>query len=245
LVRSEDSTHPTRTGHSKVADTWTSDWHNPPKSPKNVERDKFTQSAVPRHATFLGQAIQWSDQMTDGELVRRVVAGESAAYGELVRRWCVRLLAFCRARVVSDQADSEDLAQEVFVRAFVNLRSLGNPEQFGPWLRGIAVHACADWGRDRFRQQRSFGRRDFEADLTSIADLDGSSPNDDERTIVAQHIESMPEDLREVILLRYYDDLTYDEMAEWLGIARATVNDRLARARALLRIRLASLRSDR
>jgi RNA polymerase sigma factor (sigma-70 family) len=184
--------------------------------------------------------------MTDGELVRQVVAGETAAYGELARRWFARILAFCRARVFCGSSqDAEDLAQDVLLRAYANLASLSEPEQFGPWLRGIAANACADWGRGRKRRQHAFGRREWQMDLTSLATSNRESPaDDDERTIVMRQIDTIPEDLREVILLRYYDNLTYDEMAQWLGVARATVNERLAKARALLRIRLAKLRSD-
>lgn len=178
--------------------------------------------------------------MTDGELVRRVVAGDTAAYGELARRWFRRILALCQSKVFSHEA--EDLAQDAFVRGFANLSSLADPERFGPWLRGIAVNICADWCRDTLRHKPS--DRDWSVDQAAVVEASGSTLADDERAIIVQQVAAIPEDLREVVLLRYYEDLTYDEMARWLGVARATVNERLAKARALLRIRLAKLRSD-
>jgi RNA polymerase sigma-70 factor (ECF subfamily) len=177
--------------------------------------------------------------MTDGELVRRVVAGEMAAYEELVRRWFRRILALCQSKVFTHEA--EDLTQDAFVRGFTSLSSLADPERFGPWLRGIAANVCADWCRETLRRKSS-GSPSIE-----LAADRGSAEcpiADDERAIIVEQVASIPEELREVILLRYYEDLTYDEMARWLGIARATVNERLAKARALLRIRLAKLRSD-
>lgn len=179
--------------------------------------------------------------MTDGELVRRVVAGDSAAYGELARHWYRRILALCQSKLLSH--DAEDLAQETLVRAYSRLSTLANPDQFGPWLRAIASHLCADWCRDRIRQRRDVAP-DWQADLVIDTPTADGSLAADERAIVVQQVASIPEDLREVILLRYYEDLSYDEMANWLGVARATVNERLAKARALLRIRLAKLRSD-
>ncbi|MBS0204602.1 MAG: RNA polymerase sigma factor [Planctomycetes bacterium] len=177
--------------------------------------------------------------MTDGELVRRVVAGDSAAYGELARRWFRRILVLCQAKVFTH--DAEDLAQDALVRGYSRLSSLSNPEQFGPWLRSIANHLCADWCRDRMRHRETdCAWVDLAIPLPSL----DSTLAADERAIVVQQVASIPEDLREVILLRYYEDLSYDEMAQWLGVARATVNERLAKARALLRIRLAKLRSD-
>ena len=182
--------------------------------------------------------------MSDGELVRRVVAGETAAYGELARPWFYRILAYCQSRLpFRDLQEAEDLTQEVLIRGFGSLGSLAEPAQFGPWLRGIARHVCADWGRDRKRIPQQIDGLEREANSVSAIPFDVAASND-ERLTVQEQLASIPEELREVILLHYYEDLTYDEMAQWLGVARATVNDRLARARELLRIRLAKLRSN-
>lgn len=179
--------------------------------------------------------------MTDGELVRRVVAGDTAAYGELARRWFRRILALCQSKVAA--SDAEDLAQDVFVRGYSNLSSLANPEQFGPWLRSIAHHICMDWCRARMHHKPSISLN-VELEIAGVVASVDQAIAADEREMIAQQVALIPDDLREVILLRYYANLTYDDMADWLGVARATVNERLAKARALLRIRLAKLRSD-
>jgi len=182
--------------------------------------------------------------MTDGELVRRVVAGETAAYGALARRWFYRILAYCQSRLIAGNAhDAEDLAQDVLIRGFADLKSLADPEHFGSWLRGIANHVCADWGRHRRRTKQQFAGNNCGSESSPPMPPDIAVLSD-ERAVVLQQIAAIPEELREVVLLHYYENLTYDEMARWLGVARATVNERLARARALLRIRLAKLRSD-
>ena len=182
--------------------------------------------------------------MTDGELVSRVVAGETAAYGELARRWYCRLLAYCQSRLFyRNRHDAEDLVQEVFVRGFRDLKSLHDPDTFGPWLRGIANHACSDWGRERRRDTHSTDVQEPASVSPSTLPFEEAAIAD-ERALVMKQIAMMPDDLREVVLLHYYEELTYDEMARWLGVARATVNERLAKARGLLRNRLAKLRSD-
>src|SRR5215217_6243253 len=81
--------------------------------------------------------------MTDGELVRQVLAGMTAAYGPLARRWAPRVLAVCHARV--GRAAAEDLAQEALLRGLRALPTLADPDKFGPWLLGIAARTCLDW----------------------------------------------------------------------------------------------------
>ena len=84
--------------------------------------------------------------MSDGELVRQTLAGRSQAYEELVRRWAGRITAMCHAKV-GRAPEAEDLAQEALLRGFRSLSSLAEPEKFGSWLFGIAVHACLDCPR--------------------------------------------------------------------------------------------------
>ncbi len=66
---------------------------------------------------------------------------------------------------------------------------------------------------------------------------------DEEREHVMHHIHALPEELREIILLHYYEQLTYDQMAQWLGVARSTVSERLLKARQLLREQLCTEKS--
>ena len=88
--------------------------------------------------------------LADGRLVRRTLSGRGEAYAELVRRWTHRVLALCHA-LVRNRSVAEDLTQEAFVRAYIGLGSLKEPEKFAPWLRGIARRACLDWIRSRQR----------------------------------------------------------------------------------------------
>ena len=182
--------------------------------------------------------------MTDGELVRCVVAGETAAYGVLARRWFGRILIYCQTKLArGHEHEAEDMAQDVLVRGFVDLSSLKNHEHFGSWLRGIARHVCADWGRGRKHRHQSLDQLD-EAVEFRTSTLPESKIAADEQALILDKIAALPEELREVILLHYYEHLTYDELANWLEVSRATVNERLAKGRALLRVRLAKLRSD-
>lgn len=179
----------------------------------------------------------------DAELVRQAAAGERAAYGQLARRWFRRLLALCTARL-SSFADAEDATQEALLRGYLELAQLQNNELFGPWMRTIATRVCADRLRAPRRQREvPIGSA---ADFHSHAGLRGNGvafsaePAEarEERARLMGLVAELPEEIREVLLLHYFEDMTYDELADWLGVARATVNERLARGREMLRRRL-------
>jgi RNA polymerase sigma-70 factor (ECF subfamily) len=179
--------------------------------------------------------------MTDGELVRQTLAGRTQAFEELVRRWAGRVLAVCHARVSRGDA-AEDLAQEALLRAFRALRSLAEPDKFGPWLCGIATRTCLDWLKAKERTQVPFstlvGDHDADQVLGRPSAAEPELDREDELRKLMTEVEALPEECREVVMLYYYQDLTYRDLARLLGVSPATVNARLTRARSLLRERL-------
>jgi RNA polymerase sigma-70 factor (ECF subfamily) len=177
--------------------------------------------------------------MTDGDLVRQTLAGRTGAYEELVRRWAPCVLAVCRARVGRREV-AEELAQEALLRAFHKLPSLADPSRFGPWLHSIAVRACLDWRKARGRSEVCFSALDCDPEEfaeagppSGISDLERADEMGKLITLVAE----LPEEYREVLLLFYYQERTYLDIARMLGVSPATVGSRLAKARALLRER--------
>jgi RNA polymerase sigma-70 factor (ECF subfamily) len=184
--------------------------------------------------------------MSDAELVRQVLAGRTEAYAELARGWAARVMALCHARVRrADVAD--DLAQETLLRGFRALPSLAEPERFGPWLCGIASRVCLDWLKSKQNSQVTFSALDHVRHLDDVVGAFQPSAGEvaghtDEVRQLMTAIAELPEECRTVILLYYYEDVTYQDLARTLGVSAATVNARLTRARALLRARLAKCR---
>lgn len=183
---------------------------------------------------------------SDGELVRLVLQGQRTACDELVRRWSARLLAFCHARV-SNHHVAEDLAQEALLRGLRGLRTLQSPEQFGTWLCSIALRVCLDWRKQKQSSQVPFtvleadGRADELAAIARDATEADVDRRDDLRCLL-QEVASLPEQHREILMLYYYQDVTYRDLAEMLGVSTATVNARLTQARAILRERILATR---
>ena len=107
----------------------------------------------------------------------------------------------------------------------------------GGWLRSIARNVCVDIIRRNTVRQTTANRVELLPDKSNAPD------STDQAQQLTALIAQLPEPLREVVLLHYFDQKTYDEMAEWLGVARSTVNDRLSRARNMLKNMMLSSRS--
>ncbi len=183
--------------------------------------------------------------MSDGELVRLAQRGDRSAYEQLVQRWSPRVLARCHAKVRCRHT-AEELSQESLLRGLRALGTLADPEKFGPWLCGIAVRACLDWLKCKQAGQVSFGVNSSNGSAESLIAQPGPMPDaeaelaDDVRQLL-HAVEALPEECREVLLLYYYDDVTYRDIAALLEVSPATVNVRLTKARAMLRERLLKL----
>ena len=148
--------------------------------------------------------------------------------------WYRRVFAFCHSRLISS-VDAEDATQETFLRALGRVHELRSPLAMGGWLRQISHHVCIDM----IRRQKV--RKTSPADFNEVAGVVPESVSVREsREHLVRLVHALPESLREIVLLHYYDEMTYDQMATWLNVARSTVNDRLSKARQLLKQQLAT-----
>jgi RNA polymerase sigma factor (sigma-70 family) len=177
---------------------------------------------------------------TESGLVERARRGDTAAYGELVRRY--QTLAFRVAYlIVSSAEDAEDAAQEGFVRAYNALGSFRDGSPFRPWLLTIVANAA--------RSRRAAAARHPTLALSAAADR----PSDDaaqlpeaaalaaERQRELLHaVHALRDDDQQVIVCRYFLDLSEAETAEVLNCARGTVKSRLSRALRRLRQQFSS-----
>jgi RNA polymerase sigma-70 factor (ECF subfamily) len=177
----------------------------------------------------------------DAELMRRVQAGEEAAFGLLMERWELpvkRLLA----RLLQNAAESEELAQDAFVRVWQQRAKFRPGAEFRPWVFSIAVNLARHrlrWWRRRpvvSLEAWSEGGHDVAGDgLAAGAALERSERTEAVRRAVAE----LPGDLREALVLAEYEQLSHAEIAAATGGTAKAVESRLYRARALLRKSLA------
>jgi RNA polymerase sigma-70 factor (ECF subfamily) len=167
--------------------------------------------------------------------------GDLQAFSELVTRYQRAVFSLCYRMLGGHVPDAEDAAQEAFLRAFRALGAYDPARSFSTWLLSITAHHCID----RIRR-----RPDNVVSLDALPPwrwkpADGPDPEAeavraDESAHIARLLETLPEDYRLVIVLRYWHDLGYEEIAGVLGDTESAVKSRLHRARRQLAAAMAA-----
>lgn len=180
-----------------------------------------------------GDAALGDAALGDDALVRRVLAGDAEAFGDLVTRHHARCLRLA-VHLVGDRADAEDAVQEALLRAYRHLGRYREQERFGAWLTRIVVNQC--------RTARARARRPLPpgvdwADVERAAAPAADEPADDagRRAALARALGRLPNDQREAVVLRYADELSFAEMAAATGATPAALKMRVQRACRRLR----------
>lgn len=169
------------------------------------------------------------------ELLSRVRAGDSEAWGELYREYAPAIFRFCR-RALPAREDAEDATNEVFMKVRQKLGTYDASRPFTAWLYKVASNHC--W--DMLRRRRI--RQDLETGDVETLPLEHPDPGQLER-LQAEHtnkevragLDKLPDRARMALVLRYFSDMSYEEIAETLGVRRAFVGVLLLRARHQLR----------
>ena len=154
------------------------------------------------------------------ELVEAALDGNIDSFGQLARRYYASMVAVAYS-ILADHQLAEDAAQEAFARALTSLSKLRKPDKFAPWLAQICRNVAKDMVAAKSRPINP-------RDLSGAPD---SNKPDDSIEVVRRAIEQLNVSAREVIVLRYYNGLSYEEISSVLGISRATINGRLTRAK--------------
>ena len=179
---------------------------------------------------------------TDEVIVERALTGDAEAFGELVRRWERRIFALTYG-MLGREEDARDATQETFLAAFRNLRGFRGEAKVSSWLHRIAVNQCIS--RQRRAKVRSESALDDEQDhdAGSFAIPVSESPvrvveGRQETLAVRRAINSLPLELRQVVVMKEFEELTFREIADALDLPLSTVKSRLYTALKQLQMRL-------
>jgi RNA polymerase sigma-70 factor (ECF subfamily) len=179
--------------------------------------------------------------LDDAALIRRILSGDADRFETLVGRYQTRLFRFI-CRYTRDPEDARDLTQDVFVKVYGALDSFDPRYRFSTWLFRIAGNAAID----HLRRRKTRGLP-LELPVDEDGEVRSVDPREERpdplealtrqrlRNAIDDAIERLPDDYRELISLRHYGELPYEEIAELKGMPLGTVKNKLFRARQALR----------
>src|ERR1051326_6526665 len=180
---------------------------------------------------------------SDEVIVERALTGDAEAFGELVRRWERRIFALTYG-MLGREEDARDATQETFIAAYRNLRGFRGEAKVSSWLHRIAVNQCIT----RQRRARVRGETGIEDEVGAagesfLATTEHASPARateaaERAEAVRRAVAALPPELREVVVMKEFEDLTFQEIADALQIPLSTVKSRLYTALKQLRMRL-------
>ena len=157
---------------------------------------------------------------SETRLVEAAIDGDIEGFGKLCRRYYPAMVAIGYS-VLADHQLAEDAAQESFARALINLKNLRNKTKFVPWLAAICRNVAKDMVAIKAKQ---ISTEDFSR-------VTQDNNHDESRRLIRRAIEQLPVSAKELIVLRYYNGLSYEEISSVLGISRPAINGRLTRAK--------------
>ncbi|MHC4584610.1 MAG: RNA polymerase sigma factor [Planctomycetota bacterium] len=154
------------------------------------------------------------------ELLDLVLSGDIGSFGKLCDRYYNSIAAIAYS-VLTDHHLAEDAAQETFLRALKNLKKLKSKEKFGPWLAQICRNVAKDMVKKKLRG----------IDTENVLPLANGGNDERENQAVKQAIGRLSVSERELIVLRYYNNMSHEQMSSVLGLSKAAINNRLVRSR--------------
>jgi len=178
-------------------------------------------------------------------LIARCRQGDPLAWEVLVRRYQSRVLAIADA-YVGDREEARDLAQEIFLRVFRSLDRFHQDADFSSWLTSVARNHCIDHYRATKREREVLVEDDGggERAPATYGNPHRLVEEDDRRSLLRRGLERLPPKLREAVIMRDLQELSYQEMAERLSLPEGTVKSRINRGREELSQRLHKLQQD-
>lgn len=176
--------------------------------------------------------------------IKQVIKGDQDAFGEIVEIYKNSVYQLC-FRMLGNRHEAEDMAQEAFIRAFVNIKSFNQSLKFSTWLFRIATNLCID----RIRKKKPDHYLDAEVagieGLTMYSQIPSDTPLPEKeleslelKEAVQKEILKLPDKYRSAIVLKYIEGLSLNEISEILDLPLGTVKTRIHRGREALRQQL-------
>ncbi len=174
--------------------------------------------------------------MDEKEIVRRAKSGDVAAFEVLVRRYWEKVYRLVESMV--GQPDAEDVVVETFVKAWQSLPNFRGQSSFGTWIFRIAVNQAKQWLRKMAAVQLEPLDAEWDDEPIPLWEVEAIALERDWQRRVKTAVQNLPEHLRLPLLLRFWGELSYPEIAQVLGIKDSTARMRVVTALKFLAAKL-------
>ena len=195
----------------------------------------------------MGVLLMHSAAHDDASLVQQTIDGDQQAFQRLIERYQERLFGLVR-HYTQSAVEVEDIVQDTFIKAYRKLESFQHQSSFSTWLHRIAVNTALDFlkrsGRSPVQAVEDPEVLPGIAQSPAILPPQAGLERAEIVAITQRVLEELPEIFRTVLVLREYEDMAYQEMADLLGISIGTVESRLFRARARFKEALVRLHPE-
>ena len=173
---------------------------------------------------------------TDEQIATRVQKGDSEAFGELIERYQAKLMRYGR-KFLFEPEDAADIVQDIFIKAYENIRSFDVSRRFSPWIYRIAHNELVNALKKKQATRTTFT---FDIDtlfphLAAAETSDSAALERDLRAALEAHLDKLDSKYREPLILYYLESMDYKEISDILQIPVSTVGVRLARGRGILK----------
>jgi RNA polymerase sigma-70 factor (ECF subfamily) len=189
----------------------------------------------------------------DARLIRLFRDGDRIAFDRLVIKYQHQIVTFC-VRQLGNISDGEEAAQETFLKVYRNISQFRGECRFSTWMYTIAVNTCRNMGQSWWNRMwkgalkldKPVSTEDGEAEIRDLKDTRNLPSKDLDRKcqaeVIKEALSRLPAIHKELIILRDFQDLHYEEIEKITGLSSGTIKSRLARARAALQNELKGLR---
>ncbi|WP_192929630.1 RNA polymerase sigma factor [Alkaliphilus serpentinus] len=180
-------------------------------------------------------------QDTDYSIVQRILEGDSNAFSEIVNNYKKAVFSLCY-RMVHNQEEAEDLAQEVFIKAYNHLSKYNPQFKFSTWILKIATNTTIDFVRKKkvetlpLDEEISTKQEGASAEIIFF--------HKENKKTIEDAIKALPIEYRSLIVLFHQNGLSYNEISEHLNIPLSKVKNRLHRARSILKDTLQNVKKE-
>jgi RNA polymerase sigma-70 factor (ECF subfamily) len=182
-------------------------------------------------------------EASDEQLVEIALGADKEAFGEIVRRWERKIFLLCYGMLGKEQ-DARDAAQETFFAAYRNLKNFRGEARVSSWLHRIAINQCITKQR-RSKVRSETPLENDNSELLFVAPISNLPSRQIEKKekleTVRRAVDALPIDLKQIVIMKEFEEMTFQEIAEALEIPLSTVKSRLYTALKQLKMRLEKL----